>query len=54
MADWPTEGAPMAIQSILGTGLFVSFEGHFTTAAHVLKDRFKWSKKTGNLKVIAF
>ena len=27
--------------------MFVSFEGHFITAAHVLKDHFKWSKKTG-------
>ena len=39
-----TEITPQTIK-IWGTGFFVNFEGNFVTAAHVIKDHFKWNAK---------
>lgn len=46
-STWPDKDGQVDIQQILGTGLFVSFEGHFVTAAHVLDKPFRWSRQTG-------
>lgn len=44
-ATWPDGENSLSIKEIEGTGFFVSYEGDFITAAHVIKDHFKWNKK---------
>jgi Trypsin-like peptidase domain len=46
-ANWPGPQNNTDIKEIKGTGLFVSFEGDFITAAHVIAGNFQWDSKTG-------
>jgi trypsin-like peptidase len=40
-ATWP-DADSVTVKQIMGTGFFVNYEGYFITAAHVIKDGFKW------------
>jgi hypothetical protein len=43
-SSWPDSKDGVSIKEIEGTGFFVSYEGNFITAAHVINDHFKWNK----------
>ncbi|MGI9104079.1 MAG: S1 family peptidase [Terriglobales bacterium] len=44
-ATWPDTKMESSVKEIEGTGFFVSYEGDFVTAAHVIKDHFAWNRK---------
>jgi S1-C subfamily serine protease len=42
-SSWPDDKTQVTTKEIEGTGFFVSYDGHFVTAAHVIKKHFKWN-----------